>query len=129
MTPIRAAALACLLTLMTVPHAGAGNARYLTLVNRAHDSVTAVEVAPAGSAAFQPRALARRLSGGGDAVTVDLAGEACRYDLRFTFANGRTQAYQQVDACRGSTLAIQPWPQGHDGRAQPEVRVADQRPR
>lgn len=130
MTLTRAVALAGLLSTVTVPLAGAANARYLTLVNRAHDSVSAVEVAPAGSDAFAPRALVRRLSGGGDAVTVDLAGEGCRYGLRFTFANGRTQVYQDVDACRGSRLAIQPWPQGRAGQARPELRVADQqRPR
>lgn len=130
MTPTRAVAVACLLSIVTVPLVGAANARYLTLVNRAHDSVTAVDVASAGSGAFEPRALERSLSGGGDAITVDLAGEGCRYDLRFTFANGRTQLYQDVDACRGSRLAIQPWPRGRDGQVRPEVRVADQkRPR
>ena len=84
--------------------------RYLELVNRAHDTVTAVSAAPAGSGVFQPMPLPVPLRGGGDATTLSVAGERCRYDLQFTFRDGRAVVYPQVDLCRHRGLRIQPLP-------------------
>ena len=42
--------------------------------------------------------------------TVEVAGEGCRYDLRFTFANGRAMVYRNIDICRYSTVRIRPLP-------------------
>lgn len=106
----RPAVLATLL-FATAAHAGAGkNTRYLDLINRAHDSVTSLEVAPAGSDAFQEKPLGAPLRGGGDSTTIEIAGESCLYDVRFKFRNGRTLVYKEVDICGGGKLAIRPLP-------------------
>ena len=92
-------------------HAGAGkDIRYLDLINRAHDSVTSLEVAPAGSDAFQEKPLGAPLRGGGDSTTIEIAGGSCLYDIRFKFRNGRTLVYKDVDICSGGKLAIRPIP-------------------
>lgn len=90
-------------------HAHAGEARYLGLLNRAHDSVVALEVAPAGSDAFVARPI-EVLPGGGGSSVVRLGDQGCRFDLRMTFGNGRRAVYHAVDVCRGDTLAIHPLP-------------------
>lgn len=106
----RPAVLATLL-FATAAHAGAGkNTRYLDLINRAHDSVISLEVAPAGSDAFQEKPLGAPLRGGGDSTTIEIAGESCLYDVRFKFRNGRTLVYKDVDICGGGKLAIRPLP-------------------
>jgi len=95
----------------TAAHAGAGSdTRYLDLINRAHDSVTSLEVAPAGSGTFQEKPLGAPLRGGGDSTTIEIAGESCLYDIRFKFRNGRTLVYKHVDICSGGKLAIRPIP-------------------
>lgn len=109
MRPIRPAVLATLL-FATATHAGGGNTRYLELVNRAHDSVTSLEVASAGSDAFQEKPLGGPLRGGGDSITIEITGEGCLYDIRFKFLDGRTLIYKQVDTCGGDKLAIRPLP-------------------
>ena len=43
-------------------------------------------------------------------ATVAVAGEGCRYDLRFTFANGRAMVYRNIDICRYSAVRIRPLP-------------------
>ncbi|MET4615893.1 hypothetical protein ABIA71_001459 [Stenotrophomonas sp. 2619] len=96
-------------SLFAAADANAGDARYLGLLNRAHDSVVALEVAPAGSDAFVARPIAV-LPGGGGSSVVRLGDQACRFDLRMTFGNGRRAVYHAVDVCRGDTLAIQPLP-------------------
>jgi hypothetical protein len=94
----------------TAAHAGGKDTRYLDLINRAHDSVTSLEVAPAGTDAFQEKPLGVPLRGGGDSTTIEIAGESCLYDLRFKFRNGRTLVYKDVDICSGGKLAIRPLP-------------------
>lgn len=95
----------------TTAHAGGGkNIRYLDLINRAHDSVTSLEVAPAGSGAFLEKPLGAPLRGGGDSTIIEIAGDGCLYDIRFKFRNGRTLAYKDVDICSGGKLAIRPLP-------------------
>lgn len=74
--------------------------RYLELVNRANDSVTSVAIADAGADAFRAMPLGEPLRGGGEAITVEVAAERCRYDFRFTFRDGRSAIYRDVDVCR-----------------------------
>lgn len=98
-------------TAATAARAGAGSdTRYLDLINRAHDSVTSLEVAPAGSDAFREKPLGAPLRGGGDSTTIEIAGESCLYDIRFKFRNGRTLIYKDVDICSGGKLAIRRLP-------------------
>lgn len=84
--------------------------RYVQLVNHAHDSVVAMAVAVHGSGAFDPIPLEERLQGGGDGQTVAVRGEGCRYDLRFSFADGRVLRYEGVDLCRYGKVAVRPLP-------------------
>ncbi|MGX5732521.1 hypothetical protein ACWKWK_18570 [Pseudoxanthomonas beigongshangi] len=90
------------------PAASAG-IRYLALVNRAHDSIDRLEVAEPGSGAFQEVAL-DKVRGGGDSSTVELRGNGCRYDVRFTFHTGQRMVYENVDVCRLQALRVQPPP-------------------
>ncbi|HJU39650.1 MAG TPA: hypothetical protein VJ724_08760 [Tahibacter sp.] len=98
-----------------VAFAGAAHAhatdstRYLSLVNRAPDSVMSLSAAPAGTDAFAAIALAEPLRGG-DAATVEIAGGDCRYDVRATFRDGREAVYRGVDACRKGGLYIERLP-------------------
>lgn len=111
MHPFRTACLASvLLAAAATAHAqGASRQHYLTLVNRAHDSVTAVAVADAGSTAF--RAIdADPLRGGGNSATIGITGAGCRYDVRFGFSDGRTLVYRDLDVCRNVLVRIRPLP-------------------
>lgn len=96
-----------LASLMCAGNAHGAEARYLGLLNRAHDSVVTLDVAPAGSEAFSPRSI-DVLAGGGGSTMVRLADEGCRFDLRVAFRNGRRVFYRDVDVCRGDTLVIAP---------------------
>lgn len=127
MNLIRPATLA-LLFVATTAHAGQ-RGRYLELVNRAHDSVTAVAVAPAGTGQFAAQPI-DALPGGGGATTVRVDDAGCRYDLQVGFRDGRRVVYANVDVCRGGRLVISAMPK--DGRyalqaAQPVQQVADER--
>lgn len=108
MHPIRFAIPAVFL-LAAAAHANAGDTRYVDLVNRAHDSVTSLSVAPAGSDAFKEIPL-ELLKGGGDSATVGVDAEGCRYDFRFRFHNGKTMVYENVDVCRYGKMYIRPLP-------------------
>lgn len=124
---IRTALVAALL-IAPAAHAADG-IRYLELLNRAHDSVTAVAIAAAGSGRFQPAAI-DPVPGGGGATTVAVGDAGCRYDLQVGFGNGRSVVYSNVDVCRGGKLVISAMPR--DGRyalqaAQPVQQVADAR--
>lgn len=101
--------IAVMSALMLSAVAQAGQTRYLTLFNRAHDSVVAVEVAVQGSEAYQLRVI-DPLSGGGGSTTVRLGEVDCRFDVRLQFRNGRQAVYREVDVCRGDTLVIVPLP-------------------
>ncbi|UOF14991.1 hypothetical protein IEQ11_25330 [Lysobacter capsici] len=81
---------------------------YFELINRAHDRLVALAIAPAGSDRFEPRPLGEAIDGGGDSATVEWVGEHCVYDLRFTFGNGRAVIYSDIDVCRNRSLRIQP---------------------
>lgn len=93
---------------------GDGRLHYLHLVNRAHDSVTSLAVADAGSGAFRD-IVADPLRGGGDSATVGVAGAGCRYDLRFGFSDGRTLVYNDLDVCRNVLVRIRPLPRRQAG--------------
>ncbi|WP_411851268.1 hypothetical protein ACLB90_01300 [Stenotrophomonas sp. LGBM10] len=102
--------IALTLVPLAVPmRAAADAAPYLGLLNRAHDSITAVAAAPAGTDAFAPVAI-DPLPGGGGGTTVQLGVPGCRFDLRLTFRTGHRAVYQGVDVCRGDTLVIAPLP-------------------
>lgn len=105
------AALSATALFATAAHAGEGrDIRYLDLVNRAHDSVTSLEIAPAGSDAYQPKDLGAPLRGGGDSATIQILADSCLYDFRFRFRNGKTLVYKDVDVCSGGKLAIRALP-------------------
>ena len=101
-------AVMCVLLLSGV--AQAGQARYLTLLNRAHDSVVVVEVSAQGSEVYLPRVI-DPVPGGGGSTTVRLGDDGCQFDLRLQFRNGRQAIYREVDVCKGDTLVIVPLPQ------------------
>ncbi len=84
--------------------------RYLSLINRAHDSVERLEVSAPGSGEFRELALGERVRGGGDSSTVELRGNQCHYDVRFTFRTGQRMVYENVDVCRLQALRVQPPP-------------------
>lgn len=129
MHPTRLAFLATVLaTVAALPAHAADTTRYLDLRNRAHDSVVAVAIAPAGSDTYQPRPITA-LTGGGDATTLALAGDTCRYDLRLTFKDGRTARYTDVDVCRGRTLVIAPLPASAAQAQRPVANAAVPPPR
>ncbi|KRB07811.1 hypothetical protein ASD86_08305 [Lysobacter sp. Root690] len=97
----------------TVLPAQAGTrTHYFELINRAHDRLVALAIAPAGSDRFQPEPLGEAIDGGGDSATIEWAGEQCVYDLRFTFGNGRAVVYSDIDVCRNRSLRIQPLRRG-----------------
>lgn len=106
MTVLRTAVM---FTLVFAATAQAGQARYLTLLNRAYDSVVGVEVAAHESEAYQPRAI-DPLSGGGGSTTVRLGEAGCRFDVHLQFRNGRQAVYREVDVCKGDVLVIVPLP-------------------
>lgn len=82
--------------------------RYVELTNRAHDSVTSLAIATAGSDSFHDKPLGTPLRGGGDSATIEIASDSCLYDFRFRFRDGQTMVYQDVDICRGNRLRIEP---------------------
>ena len=109
MRPMRTAVLATLLVAATAHvHAGSAPTRYFDVVNTAHDSVTALAVAPAGSGAFREVALDAPLRGGLTSTTLDLAEGGCLRDLRVAFRDGRTLVYPDIDVCRNRQLRLTP---------------------
>jgi hypothetical protein len=106
------ATAAVLLSLAATAHT-AERGRYLELVNRAHASVTAVAVAPAGSGRFDDKPI-DPIAGGGGATTLRVDDAGCRYDLQVGFRDGRSVVYSNVDVCRGGKLVISSMPR--DGR-------------
>jgi hypothetical protein len=88
-------------------HAG-DRTHYLYLVNRAHDRVVSVATMPAGGASWSELLHGGTITGGGDAVTVQLASDQCVHDVKVEFVNGRRAVYPAVDLCRHRGLRIQP---------------------
>lgn len=109
-----------LLAAMPPAHAQAPM-RYLHLVNRAHDSLASVAVAAPGGEDFRPLPLGEPLPGGGGSATVEIPGDACRYDVRFVFGNGRAMLYPDVDVCRHDRLSVRPPPR--NGRVRDRERA------
>lgn len=109
MRTLTAAVLLLLSLASALPAGAASPTRYLTVVNRSHDSVTALSIAPTGSSAL-PLQLSKALRGGGGSTTVEIAAQACRQDVRVLYRDGRTQMYRDVDVCRQRALRLQPLP-------------------
>ena len=98
-----------LLAIASVANAQAGErTHYLYLVNRAHDRVVSVATTPAGGATWSELLHGDTITGGGDAVTVQLASDQCVHDVKVEFVNGRRALYPAVDVCRHRGLRIQP---------------------
>ncbi|ALN94229.1 hypothetical protein [Lysobacter gummosus] len=110
MRPSLAAVLALALLAAAAHSEAAPRTHYFELINRAHDRLTSVAVAAAGSEAFAEKPLGAALDGGGDSATLQIAGDECRYDFRFVFANERAVIYPAIDVCRYRSLRIQPLP-------------------
>lgn len=105
------AAILAPLLFADLAHAGAeASTRYVELINRAHDSVTSLAIATAGSDQFRDKPLGAPLRGGGDSAIIEIRGDTCLYDFRFLFRNGRTLVYEGVDICHGRSLRIGPLP-------------------
>lgn len=105
---IHAATFAVLLFATTARADEGTQTRYVELTNRAHDSVTSLAIATAGSDSFHDKPLGTPIRGGGDSATIEIASDSCLYDFRFGFRDGQTMIYQDVDICRGSRLRIEP---------------------
>ncbi len=99
-------AIAALFTAACAAGTPRAQPRYFDLVNASFDSVTALEVAPSGSADFRPIDLGRPLQGGLDAVTVRMPAGSCLRDLRITFRGGRERDFRRVDVCRVHGLRL-----------------------
>lgn len=96
-----------LLPLAGIAHAYAEPAtRYLELVNHAHESIVSLAIAAEGSDAFHDLPIDAPLQGGGNATTLAINGEVCRYDLRISFRNGGSLLYKGVDVCRYRSLRV-----------------------
>jgi len=81
-----------------------------TVVNAAFDSVTAIEVADAGSGAWRDVSLGEPLHGGLTAATVRLPEGACLRSFRVTFRNGRSSRFDGIDVCRTHGLRLSAGP-------------------
>jgi len=92
-----------LLALAASATANAGSIHYLDVVNTADTSLVSFAVAPAGTDRYTEIQLADGpLHGGGNSATAAIGkdGEGCLYDLRATFANGRTLIQQDFNVCK-----------------------------
>jgi hypothetical protein len=101
--------LAATMSLATAANA-ATSAKYLHLVNRAHDSLASLAIAESGSRSTREIDLGRPLQGGGASTTLLLETSGCRIDLYIGFVDGRHIAYRDVDVCRHSVLRVQRLP-------------------
>lgn len=107
-----AAALAALPVLAAPSDHGRSAPRYFDIVNAAHDSVTALAIAPTGSGEFHEVDIGGPLRGGVTAITLDVPAGGCQRDLRVTFHDGRVLLYPGLDLCRHRALRLTP----RDGR-------------
>lgn len=80
--------------------------RPLRIVNATFDGVTALAIAPSGSADFQSITLARPLPGGQASIMVDVPPGACHRDVRVTFGGDRSLLYRNLDVCRHDGLRL-----------------------
>lgn len=104
MPAIRPTVLA--LAALAAAFAAQAHARYFELINRGGDSIVAVAVSKAGAAAFADKPIGAPLRGGGASATIELGGPDCRYDLRFSLADGRVLEYADIDVCRHRGLRV-----------------------
>ena len=107
--------LTCTLLVVTATTSAgeADKTRYLQVVNRAHDSLTAIAVKPSQvDQDFRDWPLASPVQGGGDSFTLAVREPGCRFDLQLQFRNGRAVVYKDVDVCRLQSLRIDPLQRG-----------------
>lgn len=117
-----ACALAFAVFFVVSPHVGAGERmRYLEIINRAHDRVTSVWLAPAGSHAYRELLLGEQVRGGGAAATVQIVSDHCLHDVLVEFNGGRRALYPEVDICRHHGLRLRPLPA--TGRPRPAMEA------
>lgn len=106
MRPMRAVVLATLLAAAAHANAERVPTRYFDLINTAHDSVTSLAVAPAGSGAFREIELGGPLRGGFTSTTVEIHDAGCLHDFRVVFRDGRTLLYPGINVCRYRSLRL-----------------------
>ncbi|WP_334178603.1 hypothetical protein [Pseudoxanthomonas sp.] len=105
----RLSVIALLIAASPIANVQAGErTHYLYLVNRAHDRVVSVATTPVGGSAWRELLHGDTITGGGDAVTVQLASDQCVHDVEVEFVNGRRAVYPAIDLCRHHGLRIQP---------------------
>ncbi|MGO4504302.1 MULTISPECIES: hypothetical protein [unclassified Dyella] len=80
--------------------------RPLRVVNATFDGVTALAIAPSGSADFQNITLAQPLPGGQASILVDVPPGTCHRDVRVTFRGDRSLLYRNLDVCRHDGLRL-----------------------
>jgi len=81
-----------------------------TVVNAAFDSVTAIEVADAGSGAWRDVSPGEPLQGGLTSAAVRLPEGACLRSFRVTFRDGRSSMFEGIDVCRTHGLRLSAGP-------------------
>ena len=91
-------------------HQPLASSALFTVVNAAFDSVTALEVADAGSGAWSDVSLGEPLPGGLTSATVHLPAGACLRSFRVTFRDGRSSTFDGVDVCRAHGLRLSAGP-------------------
>jgi hypothetical protein len=96
--------------LICLPAAAGEHTRYVELINRAHDRVTKLSLAPAGSHTYRELLQGEQVRGGGGATTVQIVTNQCRHDVLVEFADGRRALYPDVDICRHRGLLVRPLP-------------------
>lgn len=95
----------------------AGTTHYLDLVNTAGNSITAFEIAPAGSNAFREISFGNApLHGGGDSTMVAIRSDAndCSRDLRIHFTDGRVLIQKNFDICKYRSYHTGQYLRAHD---------------
>ncbi|HSX64525.1 MAG TPA: hypothetical protein VLF15_07340 [Pseudoxanthomonas sp.] len=103
-------AFAFAISLICLPADAGERTRYLELINRAHDRVTKLSLAPAGSRTYRELLQGEQVRGGGGATTVQIVTGHCRHDVLVEFADGRRALYPDVDICRHRGLRVRPLP-------------------
>lgn len=97
--------LSPLLLLCALPALAAPATRPLTVTHTGRGTITAIDVAPSGSDAWQPVAIGGKPLRNGDAANVRVdAGDACRVDVRVTYANDDVRRVDGFDLCRRAVL-------------------------
>lgn len=99
--------LAMLLFALANIHPASAATRYLTVVNDDARTVEMVEVAPAGSGAFEPLGLPSPLIGGrGGQGTAEVPPGPCVRDLRVVYRDTSVLTVTAWNTCRNAVIHI-----------------------